>query len=399
MLTAEQEARLADIRDEWLRIGLCTEPADRRGAEQGIRSVYRAAWLPPPKIIWQGSPGAGAVAMAITAHVGKEDWSEKRVRYLDADWRWQAKRDAELRRQAGVDRQTENKVSEEVFRPLNHLVDHSVGRRVQEQVQVQMRAHEDREFWDQVYDELYGRAHFPPPLDQIVWTQLPSSVMLGKGQHGIASYAHWAAMEVLGVPSPVPSHREPLVARKAGCWWRSRRPGRAVVIVTDRPSRLKRDGEGNLHSADGMTIAYRDGWGFWCWHGRRVPRWVIEEPSANRIAAEPNAEIRRCAIEALGWERFIRDAGLTLAGSCPDPGNPGLDLELYDVPERLWGSPARVLLAWNGTVELDGSRRRFGLTVPAGVTGPLAAAAWTYDDPSSPVRMTPELYQTITRRT
>jgi hypothetical protein len=66
---------------------------------------------------------------------------------------------------------------------------------------------------------------------------------------------------------------------------------------------------------------------------------------------------------------------------------------------RLWGSPVRVLLAWNGTVELDGSRRRFGLTVPAGIPGPLDAAAWTYDDPSSPVRMTPELYKTITRRT
>jgi hypothetical protein len=154
-----------------------------------------------------------------------------------------------------------------------------------------------------------------------------------------------------------------------------------------------------LHSADGMAVTYRDGWGLWCWHGRRVPRWVIENASVSRIAAEPNVEIRRCAIEALGWERFIRDAGLTLVGSCPDPGNPGMELELYDVPERLWGSQVRVLLAWNGTVELDGSRRRFGLTVPAGITSPLAAAAWTYDDPSSAVRMTPELYATITRRT
>jgi hypothetical protein len=396
VLTAEQEGRIADIRDEWLRIGLCTEPADRRAAEQGVHCIYRAAWLPPPRIIWQDSPGAAAVAMVITA--GHEDWSEQHMSSSQAQqyWRVRAQRDAELRRQAEVDWQTEHKVSEEVYWPLVRQVE-VIGARVQEQVQAQMRAHENSELWDQVYDELYGRKHFPLPPDQPVWMCLPS-VYSGKGQRGIPSYAQWAAMEVLGVPSPVPFHHDPLVARKAGCWWRSRAPG-GGVIVTDRPSRLKRDGEGHLHSADGMAIAYRDGWGFWCWHGRRVPRWVIEEPTVSRIVAEPNAEIRRCAIEVLGWERFASDAGLTLVGSCPDPGNPGLDLELYDVPERLWGSPVRLLLAWNGTVELDGSRRRFGLTVPADIAGPLAAAAWTYDDPSSQVRMTPELYSTITRRT
>jgi hypothetical protein len=95
--------------------------------------------------------------------------------------------------------------------------------------------------------------------------------------------------------------------------------------------------------------------------------------------AQPNAEIRRCAIEKMGWDRFIAEAGLRQVGdTIPDPGNPGQSLALYDVPEQIYDTPIRVLLATNGTPEADGVRHRFGLTVPATVKTPLAAAAWTY---------------------
>ena len=42
------------------------------------------------------------------------------------------------------------------------------------------------------------------------------------------------------------------------------------------------------------------------------------------------------------------------------------------------GERVRVLLCANGTVERDGTRRRFGLTVPEDVPTALAAAAWGY---------------------
>ena len=41
-LTAQQEALLPAISDEWLRVGLCTNPADRPASEQGTRAAYRA---------------------------------------------------------------------------------------------------------------------------------------------------------------------------------------------------------------------------------------------------------------------------------------------------------------------------------------------------------------------
>lgn len=60
-LTKEQEALLPIVRDEWIAIGLSTEPADRPRAEAGVALAYQAANLPPPKeIVWELSPRAGA---------------------------------------------------------------------------------------------------------------------------------------------------------------------------------------------------------------------------------------------------------------------------------------------------------------------------------------------------
>jgi hypothetical protein len=135
-----------------------------------------------------------------------------------------------------------------------------------------------------------------------------------------------------------------------------------------------------MHCEDGPAIAWADGWALWYWHGTAVPREVIDDTwSTDDILREPNAEVRRCAIERRGWDRFVTDAGLRQIGdSVDDPGNPGCRLALFDVPAQIYGEPVNVLLATNGSVERDGTRRRYGLTTPAHIREPLAAAAWTY---------------------
>jgi hypothetical protein len=119
---------------------------------------------------------------------------------------------------------------------------------------------------------------------------------------------------------------------------------------------------------------------------------VVGRPTVAAISAEPNVEIRRCAIESLGWERFLTQAGAALIGTAADPGDPCQDLSLYEVPERLWGSRVNVLLAVNGTAERGGTRRRYGLTTPAEIRDPVAAAAWTY-------QLTKDQYAACQRRT
>ena len=190
-----------------------------------------------------------------------------------------------------------------------------------------------------------------------------------------AGYYSWLdAMTRIGVTGLEPTSGQMQVARNAGWWWCYRH----FAIITDRPAVLRRDPLNRLHCADGPAVRYRDGWSIWAWHGRGVPQWVIETPTVERIGAEDNVEVRRCAIESLGWEKFT---GQLLAEQrpvvAPDPGNPDQDLFLYEVPERLWGTRVKLLLCTNGSAERDGTRRRYGITIPVGIKDPVEAAAWT----------------------
>ncbi|MBB6345663.1 hypothetical protein FHU36_002172 [Nonomuraea muscovyensis] len=183
---------------------------------------------------------------------------------------------------------------------------------------------------------------------------------------------------------PTVAERSPAQSAPAGWWWW---PFLDFVMLCPRPAELhvEQAGEGpwathRPHRADGPAARWADGFRVYFWHGTHVPQAVIDDTlTADEILREPNAEIRRCAIERRGWDRFIAEARLAQVGpAVPDPGNPGQTLTLHDVPEGIYTTHVRVLLCTNGTVERDGTRRRFGLTVPAECTDPLEAAAWTY---------------------
>src|SRR5258708_36115903 len=65
-LTSKQEALLPLVRDEWIAHGLSTDPADRIGAEAGIRLAYQRVGLPEPaRIVWTTSPLAGCLTITI----------------------------------------------------------------------------------------------------------------------------------------------------------------------------------------------------------------------------------------------------------------------------------------------------------------------------------------------
>ncbi len=215
------------------------------------------------------------------------------------------------------------------------------------------------------------------PSDWLAWT-------LHLGGPGDAAWAAWAAFlgEAYG-NAGARGWRNRIEAfgnALRGEWWW---PHLDFVLVSDRPSLVRTEpdtdgGPGRLHCADGPAVHWRDGWSLHFWHGTQVPSWVIHRPTPDAVHAEPNVEVRRCAIEAMGWDTYIAGAGLRLVDSATDPGNTGNLLHLYEVPPAIWGTPGRVLLVTNGSVERDGTRRRYGLPVPDDVTGALDAAAWTY---------------------
>ncbi len=87
--------------------------------------------------------------------------------------------------------------------------------------------------------------------------------------------------------------------------------------MAERPVAVHVDADFALHGDKGPALAFADGSRTHAWHGRVVPRWVIEEPTDARILAENIVEVRRCALEHLGWEAFVADAGLALVPTAP----------------------------------------------------------------------------------
>ena len=169
------------------------------------------------------------------------------------------------------------------------------------------------------------------------------------------------------------------IAKSCGWWWAFDE----AVVMSERPRRILMNGSRELHSAEGPALEYPDGFGVHAWNGTRVrpavttgAGWGVRE-----IFEARNAEERRCAIERMGWDTFVRDSQMRLVSSAPDPGNPGRELELYDLPAELstiYQSEARILLCTNGSPEADGSFHRFGLPVPASHDDPVEAAADMY---------------------
>ncbi len=86
-LTQEQKARFPEFIDKWLKIGLCTEPADRGNAEQGIKLAYKIVGKKEPKIVWCTSPLAnGLTRCAVQKGYKKIKGDSVRASVGDSVW-------------------------------------------------------------------------------------------------------------------------------------------------------------------------------------------------------------------------------------------------------------------------------------------------------------------------
>jgi hypothetical protein len=203
--------------------------------------------------------------------------------------------------------------------------------------------------------------------------------------------------------APVPADAAALVrdfaaASRAGWWW----PHTRFVVVSERPCalHLERVGVGDrapaggqrLHRTDGPAAEWPDGYAVYALHGTGVPADLVEDGwGVEAIHRHPNSEVRRAAIELVGWADYIRRAGWRLVATAPDPGNPPHELLLYEDPSRRLRD-VRVLVMTNGSPDRSGETRRHAETVPDTIDDPVVAAAWQYGCPV-------EVYRQLRRRT
>jgi hypothetical protein len=205
------------------------------------------------------------------------------------------------------------------------------------------------------------RAHVQASIRESVWAYTWAS--------GFAFYRffdeYWAPNELHAL-----AHFNEMVS---GYWL-----GSEAAVIVRRPRLLTRDAEGRLHSEQGKCIAYRDGWGFYAWHGVRVPEKVIlapEQLTRDDFLDASNVEVRRVILERMQermQERmgdvFVRELG----GVLLDVGERGTLYEValpHDDPERV----ARYV-----QVEDASTHRQYCLRVPPTVQTADEAVAWTF---------------------
>ena len=267
LLTPEQTAKLAEWSDKWTAIGLSTEPANRPEAERAIVMAYAAAKLPPPRIVWCDSPLSQALTRACVEKIFKD--------------------------KASVGASVRDSVGASVWASVRDSVWDSVWDSVRASVGASVRASVGASVRDSVRDS--------------VWDSVRDSVWAsGYGQHDanwLGFYDYFA--QVCGLQEETKALEGlTLLAHNAG-WFL---PHEKICWVSERHSFLHRDEQGRLHCETGAALGYPDKFSIWAWHGTRVSQQVIEAPetlTVEQIKNEDNAEIRRCMVERMGWQKFV----------------------------------------------------------------------------------------------
>jgi hypothetical protein len=168
-----------------------------------------------------------------------------------------------------------------------------VGDQVRAQVGDQVRAQVGAQVWDQVGDQVYG-------CHDAGWI---SFYEFFRANCGIVTQA-----DLGGLVN---------VAKTMG-WWA---PYDTLAVCQRRPLAIHRDDQFRLHSESGMAIQYRDGWGFYAWHGVRLGHdgeQIILRPQTQtieQIDADENEEVRRIRIERFGWLRYLAETNAEVVHS------------------------------------------------------------------------------------
>jgi hypothetical protein len=142
------------------------------------------------------------------------------------------------------------------------------------------------------------------------------------------------------------------------------------AILIRKPRLLTLDENGRLHNEVQKCMEYRDGWGFYAWHGTRVPEYAITTP-LNEVTKElwlkeENQEIKRVLVERVGYDKFME----WFKPATIDTWN---DYKLHHIFEQVDGEELRLLQMKDTSTE-----RIYFLRVPPTTKTCREAVAWSF---------------------
>ena len=139
-----------------------------------------------------------------------------------------------------------------------------------------------------------------------------------------------------------------------------------AAVIINRPLHIRLDNMNLLHSSDEMAIKFRDGVGMYIYHGMNIEARYgkffknHDLITPDVIDGETNVEMRRVLLELSGFERYLTARKAKLIDEDKDVnGNPRRLLEFTVGKDTRDQFTARVMEVNNGSLEPDGSRRKF----------------------------------------
>jgi hypothetical protein len=414
-LTPRQEAAMPAHRDKWLRLGLSTEPFtedDRRAVEQALRFWYRGAGLAEPRsVIFAPSPFTLRVASGVAIgaiHALRHGWPSGPA--------IESAVDAALAEGLGrMPRQAFDAADAAIHDSVDELVYSTVDVTIARAVDAALQA---TSFGIAVYEEVYRALNIGvdatagPTAGSAVRRAVCLAIRTSFGEESIDTAIHQGVgtsgdtaglflLRCAAEASRFETHTKIWPGRAARYTFfrdccdlevpdgdalaaieaiESRTSAislhRDFAMVTERPCLMRRDAAGRLHAGDGPAIAYRDGWRLYFWHGRRLPsshEWLIAERAQltpDAIEAEPNAELRRVALEIFGFENYLAVRSARVIATDELHGEPRRLLEIMVRGEPIW-----IIEVTNGSLQPDGTRRRYHLGAMPGADPHEAIAA------------------------
>lgn len=281
-LTPEQQASVSQFAREQIAAQLSCKTIDEQEAEAHLRIVYHLVGWEPPTIHWFDSPVA-----FVLAHFPDNVWDCPPV--MEASVKARARMQNRMRKrvrksiEASVEQRVQDQIWIHVGASVEQRVQDSVWTNIWDQTWDGVRVREEDSIWDPEWDGIRNS----------VQANIRASVRAYYDQswHSIFRFFH----EVFE-PNDLISLaclNELLSGYHFGC---------QEAWMVRKPVRLERDEAGNLHSADGLCVQYRDGWGFYAWHGVCCSEQVILHPeqlSNEDWLNEPNMAIRRVIQERM----------------------------------------------------------------------------------------------------
>lgn len=267
-LTKEQESKLTEYRDKWIKIGLSTEPTNQTRALTNVKAYYEAGGLVAPEVIvFAKSPYTAMILANILS--SKDFWVSVNVN---------------------------------LTKPTTNVVKFS-----KKDEKIQSIFNSIKPDLQKAVNQVVGKEL---NIDGVMKDAIKASLNKWNGNYARGNlWPAWISFydyfhQVLNIKGT--EKIKPTADLALDCGWIF--PYSTFCVLTEKPTEIHMNTRGQLHNEHGMSIKWADGFGIYSLSGVTVPSWVIEtkkdEIDSKKVLALPT-EQRFATMRFFGLSRFL----------------------------------------------------------------------------------------------